>query len=221
MAVNPELIKYIPIVKMIASTFGRHCEVVLHDLTIPTTSVVYVENNTVTGRMVGQSFDHLIKNVLMARDFFEDYRSNYQIPMEDGRIIKSSTCLLRNAENKVVGAICINFDITNICRVQEALDELTRLNLDSGQEPGEIETEKEKQNSLNVLEILDELIDRVLSEKQEGKTTRDERLEAIRFLNEKGVFLVKGSIEKVAEKMGVSQVTIYSYLDDIKKKDKN
>jgi predicted transcriptional regulator YheO len=38
------------------------------------------------------------------------------------------------------------------------------------------------------------------------------------FMDEKGVFLVKGAIEKVAASMGLSKVTIYSYLDEIRGK---
>lgn len=37
-------------------------------------------------------------------------------------------------------------------------------------------------------------------------------------MDEKGIFLVKGSIDKVANFMGVSKVTVYSYLDAIKGK---
>ena len=37
-------------------------------------------------------------------------------------------------------------------------------------------------------------------------------------MDEKGIFLVKGAMDKVAELMGVSRVTIYSYLDEARGK---
>ena len=37
-------------------------------------------------------------------------------------------------------------------------------------------------------------------------------------MDEKDVFLMKGSIEKAAEKLGVNKVTIYSYLDEARGK---
>ncbi len=40
----------------------------------------------------------------------------------------------------------------------------------------------------------------------------------IRFMDEKGLFLMKGSVEKAAEKLGVGKVTIYSYLDEVRGK---
>lgn len=47
------------------------------------------------------------------------------------------------------------------------------------------------------------------------EATRDERVEKIRSMENKGVFLMKGSVEQVAAKMGVNKVTIYSYLDEV------
>ena len=50
---------------------------------------------------------------------------------------------------------------------------------------------------------------------------RHEKIELIRFMDEKGIFLMKGSVEKVAEQLGISKVTVYSYLDEVKKKTMN
>ena len=55
--IKPILAQYIPLAHMIAQTIGDDCEVVLHDLENPQQSVVYIVNNRVTGRQVGQSFD--------------------------------------------------------------------------------------------------------------------------------------------------------------------
>ena len=48
--------------------------------------------------------------------------------------------------------------------------------------------------------------------------SRKRCVELVKFMDEKGVFLVKGAIDKVAAVMGVSRVTIYSYLDSAKGK---
>ncbi|MCV6900685.1 PAS domain-containing protein, partial [Escherichia coli] len=50
---------YIPLAKSTAKMFGPNCEVVIHDLTNPQASVMFTVNNHVTGREIGQSFDHL------------------------------------------------------------------------------------------------------------------------------------------------------------------
>ena len=42
-----------PIAKTISATFGKNCEVVLHDFSGPQHSVIAIENGHVTGRKVG------------------------------------------------------------------------------------------------------------------------------------------------------------------------
>ena len=80
----------IPIAETIGKTFGNRCEVVLHDLTIPEKSVVYTVNGDVTGRREGQTFDRLVRSVLLNKNFTRDYAVNYTFETEDGRRIKSS-----------------------------------------------------------------------------------------------------------------------------------
>ena len=49
----------------------------------------------------------------------------------------------------------------------------------------------------------------------EGRNSRDDRLELIRVMDERGVCLVRGSMEYVAGKLGLSKVALYGYLDEI------
>ena len=100
---SKELTPYIPIAQMIAATFGTHCEVVIHDLSTPQNSVVYAVNNHVTGRQVGQAFDHLVTQVLLSKTFHGDVTANYTTTTEDGREIKSSTALIRAEQSEKEG----------------------------------------------------------------------------------------------------------------------
>ena len=45
---------------------------------------------------------------------------------------------------------------------------------------------------------------------------RTQKQAAIRLLDEKGAFLLRKSIEDVADSMGVSRITIYNYLNTIR-----
>ena len=107
---NEALRAYFPVADMIAATFGPCCEAAIHDFSQPETSVVHVAGQ-VTGRKVGQSFDHLIKNVLLSKDFQNDQSNNYVFQTPDGRTIKSSSVLLRDGGH-VIGMLCINYDLT-------------------------------------------------------------------------------------------------------------
>lgn len=206
---NKELQKYIPIANLIANTFGKNCEVVIHDLAKPQNSVVYTVNNHVTGRQIGQSFDHLVKQVLLSRNFAGDYTANYMTVTESGKKIKSSTALIRDGEGEIIGALCVNYDLAAMNSVMEFLNEF--LNVE------QTKTEKDVEPFDNVIKIVDDLIDKIIDSDNIDNLKRKEKIDLISFMDKKGIFLIKGSIDKVAEKLNISKVTVYSYLDEIKK----
>ena len=45
---------------------------------------------------------------------------------------------------------------------------------------------------------------------------KEEKIELVRIFEERGVFLVKGAVEYVAEVLNVSRYTVYNYLDEIR-----
>ena len=206
---NAELKKYIPIANMIAKTFGRQCEVVIHDLSIPQNSVVYTLNNHVTGRQIGQSFEHLVKEVLLSKNFDGDCTANYMTVIKDGREIKSSTTLLRDSGGKPIGALCINVDVKPLKDAMSFLGDL--LNVEQAKPEEDVEPFS------NVMEIVDDLIDKIIDQDNVDNLKRKDKLDLIQFMDDKGVFLIKGAIDKVAERLNISKVTVYSYLDEIKK----
>lgn len=201
---------YIPIADMIAATFGRHCEVVIHDLSTPRNSVIYAVNNQVTGREVGQSFDHLIKQVLLSKKFKGDMTANYKTVTEDGREVKSSTALIRDAEGTVIGALCVNYDLSAMAPVKAFLDDFLP--------PAEEPTSPPAPPVENVVAIVDDLIEKIISQADTASMKKKEKIQLIEFMESKGVFLIKGAIDKVAARLGISRVTVYSYLDEIRKR---
>ncbi|WP_289139320.1 transcriptional regulator [uncultured Brevibacillus sp.] len=211
--VRDEIMKYAPIAEAIAKTFGKNCEVVLHDLTTPQSSVIFMVNNHVTGREIGQSFNHIFTQVLLSKKFSNDVVANYKTETEDKKSIKSTTVLLRDGKGKAIGALCINFDLQPIQQLQEFLNDIGQV---------EEETVKEEVELFdNVKEIANTLIRQIIGENDVEKMNRSKKLEIVSFMDEKGVFLIKGATEQVAEALQVSKVTIYSYLDEIRSRIKN
>lgn len=210
--IKPELVPYIPMADLLVRTFGVDCEVVLHDLADPQHSVVYVANNHVTGRKVGESFDQLVKQVILSTELKEDYVANYYFYARDGRRIRSSTLLIRDAVGKLTGALCINLDTTRLTQHIEYLQSF--LPVTPVVEP----QGKQDQEHNSVEEMVLSLIDNILDGCNIEALSREERIEKIRFMEAKGIFLMKGSMDQVAEKLGVTKVTVYSYLDEIRGK---
>ena len=206
---NSVLKNYFAVADIVAGTFGSRCEVVVHDLEQPDKSVIYVANGHVTGRKEGQTFDHLIKNVLLNDKFKDDSVINYLFETADGKRIRSSSSLIRDNDNNVVGMLCINYDITEHELIKKHLDAFLGV---STQERVVEEPDR------NVIEIIDGLILKIIGDSNVKELSRKRLIELVKFMDDKGIFLVKGAIDKVAELMGVSKVTIYSYLDEAKGK---
>jgi predicted transcriptional regulator YheO len=206
---NKELLRYVPIANLIAKTFGKHCEVVIHDLSIPQNSVVFTVNNHVTGRQVGQPFEHLVKEVLLSKSFDGDCTANYVTTTGDNRKIKSSTALIRDAGGKIIGALCINYDMKPLQDIMDFVGDFANVEY--------TKAEKDTEPFSNVMEIVDELIDSIIDNDTIDSLKRKDKIDLIQFMDEKGVFLIKGAIEKVAERLNISKVTVYSYLDEIRK----
>ncbi len=215
MKIKPVLAAYVPVAKMLVQTFGEDCEVVLHDLQDPEHSVVYVENGSVTGRKIGQSFDQLVKQVILSEKLQDDYAANYYF-RANGRLIRSSTLLIRDAGGALAGALCINIDTSRITRQIEFLQSFLPAPF-AGQEDGEKENGGENAPQ-HVSQMIENLIGNILANCDPRSLSREDRLKKIKFMDEKGVFLMKGSVDMVAGKMGVSSVTVYSYLDAIRGK---
>ena len=107
---NEKLIPYFSVAELIARTFPD-AEVVLHDMSTPQHSVVYVANGEVTGRKIGQTFHHLIEKAVFAGNPEDGVVDNYLFK-KDGRLIRSSSLLIRNEKKELIGALCINIDTT-------------------------------------------------------------------------------------------------------------
>lgn len=209
--ISNELKPYVPVVNMIANTFGRNCEVVLHDLSFPRRSVVYVANGHVTGREVGQPIHHLFTVVLKSKDFKDDFLCNYVIKNIVGEDIKSSTVLLRNSNDTVIGALCVNFDTTALEGVNEFLANFLKPNQKEELVNGDDAPD-------TVAEITNDLIKKIIGNANLNTMKRNQKIDLIEFMENKGIFRIKGSIEIVASMMKISSVTVYSYLDVVRKR---
>ena len=88
----------------------------------------------------------------------------------------------------------------------------------SGARPQEAET-----ITHNVNDLLEELIKQSaqLVGKPVALMTKDDKIKAIRFLNESGAFTIMKAGQRVCNFFGISKYTLYSYIDESKgEKDK-
>ena len=191
----------------IAAQFGSSCEVVIHDLSRnPDHSIVAIINGHVSGRKVGDGASNVVMEQLRTQDPEPKDHLCYLTKTPDGKILKSSTVYIRDRKGKVSAILAINYDISRLILMEEALHDLVSTGEEVPAEPERI---------TNVNDLLEDLIEQsvALAGKPVALMNKDDRMRAVRFLNEHGAFLITKSSDKVAKFFGISKYTLYSYID--------
>lgn len=192
-----------PLAQGIAATFGRTCEVVVHDFRHPEHSIVEIVGE-VTDRHIGGSMSQIGLTMLAQGDAAQD-KLNYLIRTLDGRVIKSSTILLRDHHDHVFGALCINLDVTELRFLAHLIGDLAGV-------------PSEQPTAITFGDDVSQIIQAVLHEQEMAlgrpltHLTKKERLALFQELDQRGLFTRQRAVPQVAEQLGISRATIYSDL---------
>lgn len=225
--IRPELAPWIRFADALARMQGPSTEIVLHDLTNPAHSVVYVVNGDITDRKVGQGVRHLVPEMLTSHEgkpigpWWFRYRT---------KLIRATTELIYDKAGEIIGALCVNEDVTGEERLFLSLEgRLPGLTMTDLKADGDTAGLNKPETSVKDAELsgkpdsVRKTVFRLISETAaqkayaEAKTNRDVRRRLVRDLKERDVFLLKGSIEELARLLGLSKVTIYSDLDALRR----
>lgn len=185
------------------ATFGASCEVVLHDFRRGERSVVAISGD-VTHRRMGSSMSEIGLSMLRAGDDAES-QLNYVTRLPDGRIVKSSTMPLRTRSGKVIGAFCVNLDVTQMRLFAGVLGDLAGIT--DPREPAPVTFSNEIES------VIDSMLDGI--ERSLGRPlaqlSSDEKLEVFRELDARGAFQLRNAVPLLALRFGVSRATVYNY----------
>lgn len=193
--------------KGIAAQFGPQCEVAVHDLTQSTEkTVIAIENGHVTGRHVGDGASEVVLQALKSKNAEDNL--GYFTRTSDGRLLRSSSLYIRDETGKVTALLGINYDITALSHATSIL----------GQFVGAPQ-EKNKEDIETIFSNVNDLLDRLIEEscqyvnKPVALMTKEDKIKAIHFLDEKGAFLIKKAGDKVSKFYDISKYTLYNYMD--------
>ncbi len=193
------------LVEVLAKQFGRNCEVVLHDYSLPVDrTIAAIENGHVTKRKVGGHGTNIGLAVLRGTET-EAYKSNYLTQTADGKLLRSSTVYIRDGDGKAVGSLCINSDITDLIVAERAIQEAIN---HPQQKVAQVYTG-------NVNELLDALIKESIEYVgvPVAKMDREQKARGLKYLDGKGAFLIKKAGDRIAKFYDISKYTIYNYLE--------
>ena len=209
---------YAKLVYFLSAALGDNCEIALHDLTSKDQEIVAISNNPISGREVGAKLSNLSLHYLEEKQYLNhDYVMNYKTVGNDGKLMRAATYFIKEEGREMpVGMLCINVNISDLEYLTSTIKKIFGI-----KEEKDIEFKMD--NPVEILSSpLDEMIDMYIKECLEKmgfpsyflaeRLNVDEKIKVVKYLQEKGTFKVKGAIVLVAEKLAVSEPTVYRYL---------
>ena len=209
---------YAKLVYFLSAALGDNCEIALHDLTSKDQEIVAISNNPISGREVGAKLSNLSLHYLEEKQYLNhDYVMNYKTVGNDGKLMRAATYFIKEEGREMpVGMLCINVNISDLEYLTSTIKKILGI-----KEEKDIEFKMD--NPVEILSSpLDDMIDMYIKECLEKmgfpsyflaeRLNVDEKIKVVKYLQEKGTFKVKGAIVLVAEKLAVSEPTVYRYL---------
>ncbi len=194
--------------QMLSATFGDWCEVVVHDVSGDLEHSIVAITGDVTGRSVGGHITDLGLAKLRAGQ--TEPLFNYTSYTADGKTLRSSSIFLHDEKGEPFLAFCVNLNLTPVLLFEGFLR-----NLSSYEQKSEV-TEFFSDDLGNMLDaIIAESVKRI--GKPVSLMTKRDRKEAVGVLEERGIFQLRRSVPLVAERLGVTEKTIYNYLTELER----
>lgn len=197
---------------------GEGYEIVLHSLEDYGNSAVKIIHGSHTGRTKGAPVTDLAMNYLeeIKKNPDDSTGITYFTHNKKGQSLKSVTIPVRGENNRIIGLLCINFNLhTSLLEyIHNFVDGETN-------EEQQWETRKETFSSTSV-ELLENMIQEMRREVMEDLTVSsvNKNKEIIQRLYEKGLFNMKDAVAKAAEILGISKNTVYLHLRNLEQNDK-
>lgn len=215
---NPKLKKYIPLVDFLEAILGKNSEVVLHDLKNLEHSLVAIRNGHISNREVGAPATDLVLKILSEQKEKErDFIANYTARGKFNKKLKSSTFFLKE-EGELIGMICVNTDQT----IHDNLSNIVKKLQENYVKEEEKIIETSENLSLTIEEMAQEAINEVLAIQNVSieYLKQKDKQNIIEMLYSKGIFLMKGAVVEISKSLGMSEASVYRYVQAIKKKEK-
>ena len=206
---NREILEhYSKVGEIIAEMFAPYLEVIIHDLQTPEHSIIAIFNSHITGRKIGEGTSDIGYKKLA--DELPDKIVNYNNQSPSGADMKSSSLTIRNRDDKIIGSMGFNFDLSSFVNIQEFFEIFTKtIALDSLPKQEQFfmwSVRDEIQQALNKYIISHDLQNKAL--------TRKDKLNVITYMKKEGHINKKGAISILSELLAVTRPTLYKYIKE-------
>ncbi|WP_066496063.1 PAS domain-containing protein [Abyssisolibacter fermentans] len=186
-------------------------------------SIIAIKNNHISQRNIGGPVTDLALKIMKDAEYKDlDYLCNYKGKSKHGKNLKSATYIIRDNNNKIIGLLCLNIDYSDYYSIKESIDKLLPENV-YNKDILSIEDNRISENFNDSIEQLvrDSLKQININENIEtNRLSQEEKIEIVKQLYSRGVFLLKGAVNEVTNQLQVSEATVYRYLNIIKREEK-
>lgn len=212
-----------PVVPMLAAMAGAHLEVVLHDVGRPENSVVAIANGHISGRAVGSSVLEgprgdkgfaAATRVISTKGAVHSVVDGYTTVTADGRTLKSASAIFRDASGVPFATLCLNADVSVFQATHAWLEQML-------QPFRQVQAVQAAPRSAAVAAPqMDTLMQEIIGDAAPlEKMSKEEKIQAVREMQRRGLFIVKGGVQRAAAALQVSRFTIYNYMEELRRRD--
>lgn len=188
----------------IAETFGKSCETLVHDMSVPSHPILSIYNGHVSGRTVGSTMDILGNGQQLDEEALRTDFVNLYATTPSGQQIKSSTFHMIGEDYNL--ALGINFDYSSLVFANRILVDLMSADAD-------LKSAMWSNSDTQLSEIFEDCLAAV--GKPINSLTKPDRLKIIALLRQKNAFSFQKAVPYVAQRLGVSRYTVYKYLSEL------
>jgi predicted transcriptional regulator YheO len=201
---------------------GSDYEFVLHILNPNGGSHIgHIVNGDLSERSLNSPLTNYAKKLITEKVYLNnEYVVGYVGEGPRGKKFRSSTLFIKDQKGQVQGLLCINFNADVYRKVAKDVLKLANLSMDIEhiEMSTELEQPVEKLHD-HVRTIIYTVIDKNILESG-AQLSPDQKKHAISKLKENGIFDRKGTINEVAEIMGMSESSVYRYLKIVSRNEK-
>ena len=205
---NETVRRFLPMVDFLEQVLGKNSEIVLHDFSDPDHAIVDIRNGIVSGRKVGGPATDLALKIMHDGKYRDlPFITGYEGRGAGGKTLESATYFIRE-DGEIVGMLCVNTDLSALRNISAMAQQLMAC-FDAA--PARTEP--------SPIEVIDRSISELLSARGLDVTSlgQSDRVDVIRHLNGNGVFMLKGAVACAATALGISEPSVYRYLQKVRK----
>lgn len=200
--------RYTQMADMLGKMFPNVLEVIVHDFSDLDHSIIFIANGHISGRQVGEGATELGLRRLLNSEKIPDMLVNYKNRNVRGHRLKSASLSIRDDKGDLIGAFCLNFDLSVFDHFRHFLEEFTRCEeqIWVGEEELAPDTSLEEDIELHIRAYLNQ------HHLQFSQLTYADKQNIVAYLEQKRCFRQKGAMTTVARALQLTRQSVYNYL---------